>query len=658
MKTGINWIARTSIAGIATAIALPLSGFVASAYDSPTFDSKVFSADGIFWSESEKQSLLEALASLAVNFPSSRQVDSDLKEKALGLALLIDPLHFSARRAHESLVAGKEPDKTEYFDSLSAISEALWRTSSDLLSTPAEPEEIRLAPYLMEISLLIHPDPPADRMESFGLRTKGGSPGWNRFLDLNPEKNPSSRRAQALIIEANDLLRNSLRDGLIPGMKEDPDDPPSMGPDGIFPEPSRPGTTPLDPFRPEEPDRPKSPKSMDRPRGPDRPMRPETGTSFEPIQVSIPTIRTISSIDSKPAFGKMELQVRRPFSFFERSQFPFLDAVSPSEYPTLPLQSSPRGISLRNIQIPTSELEKRGLEWPGPVIGFLTFEPAVELPGPRRLSYASGWIPALVALQVALSEAELNTEFLLSGSVQEPGSPPKVQSEIDDFIEALPEEGTNYLLVPESALEEMVTYLQVEKNLKVLFDRVWVSYEDVSSAIKTLTSETDAKLLEAGESFNEIAKVSDRMSFVELARNEKVQERLEAILEIYPSHFSAKAMLEFGTRPVPENIQLQATAKQIEKLVIPYIELGSDPEAFNNLRGKVGDAKLTLTRMRQDLPRDLVGFHNESVDLLDQAEICLGLTNLSSSLAQQRLRELREKTAAWKSLRDTTFAIF
>ena len=635
MKSRINPRPRIYGAGLAVIFLLAQGTPVASAYDAPTFDSKVISADGIFWSASEKQSLLEALASLAVNFPSSRQVDSDLQEKSLGLALQIDPLHYSSRLAHQALATGKAPEKTDYFDSLSAISEALWRTASTLLAPPAEPEEIRLAPYLMEISLLIHPDPPADRMESFALHTRGGSPGWKRFLELDAENNPSSRRAQMLRMEASEILRNTLNKEPEPG--EDPDrpsDPIPMGPNGIFTE-NR------------DPDKPPT-----NPPGPTRPMRPDptgTGTPFEPIAVSIPTIRNVSAIDSAPVLGELELTIRPPVNDIETTLFPFLRTSPPSDYPSLPLLSALRGVDLENLEVSAAEAAQRGLTWPGPVIGLVAFEATTSLPGPRRLSSTSGWLPTLAALEVALGDAELNPNFLLAGSVDEPGATPQIPGEIEDFIQILPVEGVDYLLTPESVLEDVVLHLQINEDLEILFERTWVSYPDASTAVETLTAETDPALIEAGKTFDEVAQVAERMPLVELARNAKVQERLATILNTYPRHLSARAMLEFGNRPVPEEVQQKATATRIAKLVEPFLQIGEDPAILNELRGIIDENKLSLSRMRLNLAPELLDFHSQSEDVLTQAEAYLGLTNLTTSIAAQKLRELQEAIVTWKS---------
>ena len=109
----------------------------------------------------------EALAAIASNFPGHPSVDSDLREKALALSLRLNPLHLHSRLAHSALLNGTTPEKTAYFDSLSAVSETLWTTAKRLTKTPTDPEERKLAPYVMELSLLTQPSPPIERVRLF-----------------------------------------------------------------------------------------------------------------------------------------------------------------------------------------------------------------------------------------------------------------------------------------------------------------------------------------------------------------------------------------------------------------------------------------------------------------------------------------------------------
>jgi hypothetical protein len=53
--------------------------------------------------------------------------------------------------------------------------------------------------------------------------------------------------------------------------------------------------------------------------------------------------------------------------------------------------------------------------------------------------------------------------------------------------------------------------------------------------------------------------------------------------------------------------------------------------------------------MRLNLGPELLDFHSQSEDVLTQAEAYLGLTNLTTSIAAQKLRELQEAIVTWES---------
>ena len=129
------------------------------AYDAPRLEESLFDPDALFIKDRDKEILVEALNAVAGNFSDSKLIDDDLREKALALALQIDPLNINARNTHRALLNGRPPVKSAYFvESVSEVSERLWNIS-DLLAQ-GEPEARKLALYLKELSLVLHPKPP------------------------------------------------------------------------------------------------------------------------------------------------------------------------------------------------------------------------------------------------------------------------------------------------------------------------------------------------------------------------------------------------------------------------------------------------------------------------------------------------------------------
>ena len=198
----------------ASGLVVLLLGFLLNAgsvsgYDSPDFVTRVFSGDGIYLPDDQKTSLLEALAAIASNFPNNQKVDDDLKEKAIALALRIDPLHYHSRLAQRALAKGEMPKPTSFFDSLSSISETLWTIATRFSTPPLEPEQYILAHYLMEMSLLTHPEPPSARLEVFATDTDPRDLQWDKFVKLAPKPNGSTALAKFLLKEGSELVREN-----------------------------------------------------------------------------------------------------------------------------------------------------------------------------------------------------------------------------------------------------------------------------------------------------------------------------------------------------------------------------------------------------------------------------------------------------------------
>ncbi len=195
----MNFFPTSIKAALSKAIALLILSLFAItgmvfAYDSPDFDYNLFSADALFLEEDDRTNLMNALTSVAANFPDNPQVDSDLREKAIYLVLKISPFHTTARSTHETLLQGKTPNLTGFFAKPAMVSEALWKIADKMLSGKAEPEASRLAPYLMDLSLIMSRTPPPERMERFARLTAFELLPWEKFITLQPADNPSSKK--------------------------------------------------------------------------------------------------------------------------------------------------------------------------------------------------------------------------------------------------------------------------------------------------------------------------------------------------------------------------------------------------------------------------------------------------------------------------------
>ncbi len=133
------------------------------AYSAPNFDSPLFERDALSLERADRATVVAALTAIARNFPSERRVDTDVKEKALALALRLAPLDRGARSAHASLASGEAGDDAkpvpmdsvmtyttgaEIFAALGPLGRRLWQQR-------LQPDDEILGPLLMELALTV-----------------------------------------------------------------------------------------------------------------------------------------------------------------------------------------------------------------------------------------------------------------------------------------------------------------------------------------------------------------------------------------------------------------------------------------------------------------------------------------------------------------------
>jgi len=579
-----------------------------SAYDSPDFDVDVFSPDGIFLPAEQQSSLLEALAAIASNFTGNGRVDDDLREKALALSLRLDPMHYHSRLAHRELTRGATPVATTYFDSLTVISETLWNLGSQLSRPPLQPEGVRLAPYLLELALITHPQPPADRLDLYATATDGKYPSWEKFTTLQPDANRSTTRTLSLRNETNDLLAMQKR-----REKSEPAPGKNAPPTPARPQPAPPGPAPV-----------------------------------TPIAASLTVVASIVEVDGTPVPGRVSLMIRPPQNRIERNLLAAAASTPPVPGgPILPLIASNDDLPVGEIRIPTTFATERSWTWPAGAVGEVGFTPSGTPPSARPATLPNVIPQAAVLVGNLLGKTTINDEFILSGETGDPASAPT----LSDPMAALKAAGTlgkKYLLVPASALETLVASLQQSGQLALLFQTEVVSYTSLAEALDLTSTPTDPALIEASAAFDEIEAVSTRMSFPELSRNAKVQERLEAILTKYPNHLSARAMLEFGRLPVTQEMKIVEFAMQLEALVQPFVHL-DEVEDADAARLKLAEANQQFARLRLEAPTEFRDVIAPFIDLFSAAGGYLGLSDRDSPVGQERLKEVATAFAKLES---------
>jgi len=595
-----------------------LWGGLASGYEEPDFDYAAFSSDGIFLEQNVQQRVLQALASLAANFPGNERVDEDLREKALAVALRLDPLHYGSRRVHEALLAGATPKPTNYFDSLSAVSETIWRSAARLVVDPMDPEEARLAPYLMEIALLLHPDPPRDRLARFGEALESQPPSWSRFVALDAEESSSTSRAESLREEA--VAAAAAAAAAAPAAEPGPE------------------MTSADTPEPDAPDSPPSPDDDTSPGVPEN--------DFEPVTRSLALVRSREfEGETTVVAGVLTLTLRQPPAGAR--------GVPEGNDSRLPLFGAGGG-RLRNLDVSADALP--GMSWPKGVIGAFEFESEGSGGnGPPR----PGRLAALLLLRSALTDTRIDDRFALAGSLSPPDEPPRLEGDPIAVIEAARTLDRSYLLAPASALDPLVESVSTSGRIDLLFGVELIAYESAAEALSITSEPIDPALSEASETFAEIRGALERgvLPPDDFARNAKVQERLELVLETYPGHLSAGAALQFGRLPLSDSARRDELIARIDSIMEPFYALRDQAFEEFQLKQRIDGADLELSRMRGDLPRELRDYRDLAEDTVAAAEKYLNLTNRDTSIALQRLdqaRELLDKLEAERAALEST----
>lgn len=605
------------ISGIA--FSLPVSGVV-RAYDPPEIGPGLFSADGIFLAQEDRSSLLEALAAIGSNFSGNARVDDDLREKSLALALRLDPLHYHSRVAHRELAKGATPPSTPFFDSLASVSETLWTIGNRLAGPPLDPEEQRLAAYLLELSLLTHPEPPADRLETFAAVCHREAPEWEAAVKLQRDSNRSTERAHALFRESLERLREKRRETAL-----------AMRADSPSVTPVAPGATPSTDTMPARPPRTALP-------------------TIEPVTAALATVRQVVGVEETPVGGTVSLTLRNPVNGLERERL--LESTTSSSFPII---ASDEDLILNAFSLPNTALP--GRSWTAGAIGEVRFTPAVEPPGPRRLLRADAILPSLVLAESVLTKKPVNADFVLLGEIDPATLQVTLPGDALSTLAAAAALGRPYVLIPAKFGESLVSYLQKSNQLDLLFRTELIGYTDSAEAISRLTTPTEPALTSASAVFNAIEEVSlrpdpaTRVTLQDLARIPSAQEKLRGILASVPTHLSAWAMLEYGTRPVTPEIQLFQFSSRIDQVVKPFLVLETTDEDDRDLLSLIEQCDSQFLKLRADTPVEARNLLGAAEKLVEAAERYLTMTNKTTSMGDQRLRETRTAIAAFKTER-------
>lgn len=86
---------------------------------------------------------------------------------------------------------------------------------------------------------------------------------------------------------------------------------------------------------------------------------------------------------------------------------------------------------------------------------------------------------------------------------------------------------------------------------------------------------------------------------------------------------------------------IRQSVSSIDLWIKPYLSIGGSAD-LNELKNRFEDDELGLSRLRTEVHPDAGDYFDKAEDLLEAAELYINLTNLGSSIGQQRLREVEE----------------
>lgn len=370
---------------------------------------------------------------------------------------------------------------------------------------------------------------------------------------------------------------------------------------------------------------------------------------IEPVTLSVATVREITGVETRPIGGTLSLTLRGPANGLERTLLQ--DATSAN----LPFIPSENNLPLKEFALPKSAMN--GQTWVEGALAEVAFTPFTIPNGPRRLHVADGSLPALVLAFCAVSGATINEQFGLLGELDPSAMRAVMRGDALATLAAAEALNRPYLLVPSSISESLVAYLQKSNRLEILFQSELIAYNGPVDAAARLSTTSDPALTSASSIFNEIREVSrrtdpaTRVTLQDLARIPSAQEKLRGILASYPAHLSAWAMLEYGTRPVTPEILLSQFSTKIDQVVSPFIILEESSDASADLLSLIEPAGSQFLKLRADTPIEARNLLGAAEDLVEAAERYLELTNKTSSIGEQRLREARTAISAFKAER-------
>ena len=644
---------------VLVSLALPtaaLGDALSGAYKSPNFDVPLFERDALSLEGEERKGVVAALTAVAQNLPSASNVDTDVKEKAIAIALRLAPLDPAARSAHESFLptfkgssdgaslssAIQFANGAEVFNVLSPRAMKLWQQRE-------QPDDEVLAPLLMEIALTVLSeaewDAPGVRASAYQYRvmcvTTDSASLWADAVDLQPiAGDGASKLASRLRALPSTPMAINAPEPVVPSIPS-----PTPAP---LPTPSVPASSPPSP--------------------PSPPSPTASASDFE-IKRDVAVVPFVFPDTERGgvAGGTVRLKISPPDET-ERSLLGlFGDKKGPPEMRLTTSEQEFRSVGITGFAPAETWARESFSTWPSSLTGHIDLRREREnsstalsaraqrsdqnevasSPEPRNVS-----LPLALLLHSTFSGEQIDATFALSGQLTENGTL-SVADDVPmaDVLEKFGSYGDKLSLaaVPTAAIDD-----------DSLRDALVLGQVDFFIAPQTITVQSVDELAQAAVSerrpqrlrdalalFAEIEQLDDLASQLE---NSFVRAKLRQVVELWPAHLSARMLLLAGDADKrPSLLSTKGSVRAVNTALAPLrdtykADLGFESEIFD-VTELVAEAHLRFQSVDGKLSPDARNYRLAAEELVVMFEGYLSLKNrdASNANAEQHRRNLNDR---------------
>jgi len=286
------------------------------------------------------------------------------------------------------------------------------------------------------------------------------------------------------------------------------------------------------------------------------------------------------------------------------------------------------------------------------------------LPAEGQRNPAEGLVLGLtLAMETVLTGVQMDPKTVVYGTIDQ-DDPNKITRAFGYMSQAVDaaREGGYRLMVVSDEMESVTRDWLAFGDLDRLMDPQLVMASNIDELVYAVRSDRPAKVEEAIELFAEIKEI--KMTLEEASRNAVVQQRLQAIIDQFPQHLSAKMLLAYGKAGDGLKASLSGSVTAIREVLQPFVELYS-----NSMSEDLGDskkrkelsdqAKDRLNHLRTRVDDEVQDYLSMSEKTLAAFASFLSLSSKTSSTAMKRrgkvedaLLELNEENGRLRDILD------